>query len=90
MGKNFFKEWRGDFPNPFAKNQWVEAEGSSLNNEEIKTLANGGIVFHPKCSDAVKVFAKESSEGPLWSIIVPTIRLASLQKDLVAAGFVAK
>lgn len=87
MGKNFFQEWRGDFPNPFAKNQWVRAEGSSLEKEEPKILANGGIVVHPKCSGAVKVFAKEA-DGCLWSIIVPSTKLSSLKKDLHEAGFV--
>ena len=88
MGKNFFQEWRGDFPNPFAKNQWVRAEGSSLEKEEPKILANGGIVVHPKCQNAVKVFARESKDR-LWSIIVPANKLDSLKQDLAAAGFVA-
>jgi len=89
MGKNFFQEWRGNFPNPFATNQWVEAEGSSLKGKEPQVLANGGIVVHPKSSNAVKVFARESNDR-LWSIIVPADRLDSLKQDLVAAGFVAK
>ncbi|MBQ5945229.1 hypothetical protein IJL65_02265 [bacterium] len=87
MDKNFFKEWKGDFSNPFAKNQWVQAEGSSLKGKEPQILAKGGIVVHKKCENAVKVFARES-ENLLWSIIVPTSRLDDLKRDLVAAGFV--
>jgi len=89
MGKNFFQDWRGDFPNPFAKNQWAKAEGSSLKREEKKALASGGIATHDKTCGAVKVFAKDS-EGTLWSIIVPTAQLPAIKKSLAEAGFVAK
>lgn len=89
MGKNFFQDWRGDFTNPFAKNQWTKAEGSSLKNEEIKVLANGGIATHKKTCGAVKVFARDP-EGGLWSIIVPTAKLSVIEKSLAEAGFGTK
>lgn len=84
MVKNFFEKWQGDFHNPFAKNEWVKAEGSSLKEPELQVLKNGGIVVHPKCENAVKVFARDKN---LWSIIIPENRLNHLKKDLGLAGF---
>ena len=90
MSKNFFLDWKGDFINPFSKNnQWSRAQGSSLSNKQKAILNRGGIVLQNKDDLAVKVFAKDSC-GNIWSVIVPTDKIEVLKADLARAGFVKK
>ena len=85
MKENFLKNWRGLAA--FGKqNQWARAQGSSLKENEVRTLDAGGIVKHPKSKSLTKIFARDEA-GNLWSVIVRNVELTALEKGLEEVGY---
>ena len=85
MKEDFLKNWRG--PATFGKqNQWVPAQGSSLDEQELKTLNAGGVVEKQKNDSLTKLFVRDE-EGKLWSVIVLNIHLADLENCLKEVGY---
>ena len=82
MKKNFLETWRASTGFGQQK-QWVQAQGSSLNQKEIKTLDAGGVVEHPKSKGLTKVFVKDET-GQLWSVIIRNVYLEHLENGLKA------
>jgi len=85
MKENFLKNWRG--PATFGKqNQWMPAQGSSLDEQELKTLNAGGVVEKEKTKTLTKLFVRDE-EGKLWSVIVRNIHLTALENNLKEVGY---
>lgn len=85
MKTEFLKNWRGATTYG-QQGQWVQAQGSSLNESEVQTLNDGGIVRHPKGKSLTKLFVRDE-EGTLWSVIVHNIHLTKLENDLEKVGY---
>ena len=86
MKEKFLINWRG--ANTFGhQNQWAKAQGSSLSENELKVLNQGGIVRHQKNKSLTKIFVKDE-KGNMWSVIVHVLHQTSLEKDLKNAGFI--
>jgi hypothetical protein len=85
MKKDFLRSWRGS--NTYGqRNQWVQAQGSSLTETELATLDSEGIVKHAKGKSLTKIFVRDE-DGNLWSVIVHNVHLTALENELKNVGY---
>ena len=88
MKKKFLESWKGSSCYG-QQEKWQRADGSSLNEEEVKNLKNGGVITHPKRGiNLTKIFVMDESES-IWSVIVLNTKLSEIRTSLRQVGFAA-
>jgi len=85
MKKKFLENWRGSVSYG-RQNQWKRAQGSSLEDPDLKILDAGYIVKRSKDRNTTKVFVRDE-ERNLWSVIVNNLDLTTLENELIGVGY---